>query len=181
MRFDLLDRSVDVFKGLDYAAVSFRRDVDEVISTLGLVTTPLWKVNMRKLCKQGFDQNICGPIACASLEILLQSEQSCRNVQSWDLARASAEDNWIAMWRKVVAHYSDLRTRNAQSFVFMKRPRWVELNLPGLQYDYLASPSWLASYPNCSTINDLVQPTEKRRTKKDWCHQRDRAIAQLHL
>ena len=164
MRFDLLERSVDVFEGLDYAAVSFCRDADEVLSTLGLVTTPPWKVTMRKLFEQGFDQNNCGPIACASLEILLQSEQSCRNVQRWDLARASAEDNWLAMRRKVVAHYSDLRTRYAQSFVIMKRPRWVELNLPGLQYDYLASPPGLP-LPNGSTIKSC-QPTEKRRTKK---------------
>ena len=65
MRFDLLEQFVDVFKGLDYAAASFCRDADEVLSTLGLVTTPPWKVTIRKLFEQGFDQNNCGPIACA--------------------------------------------------------------------------------------------------------------------
>ena len=120
---------------------------------------------MRKLFKQGFDQNNCGPIACAFLEILLQSEQSCQNVQRWDLARASAEDNWLAMRRKVVAHYSDLRTRYAQSFVIMKRPRWVELNLPGLQYDYLASPPGFP-LPNGTTIINLVSPQKKGGQKR---------------
>ena len=166
MRFDLTVRSVDVFEGMGYAEASFRRDADDVLSSLGLDTNPPWTLTMRKLIEKGFDNNNCGPIACATLEILLQSEQSCRNLERWGLAAKSDEEDWLGMRRKVVSHYCDLRTKYAQEFVIMKRPRWVDVNLPGLQYDYLVTPPGLPLPPG-STINDLVSPQKQERQGKE--------------
>ena len=63
-------------------------------------------------------------------------------------------------------HYCDLRAKYAREFVIMKRPRWVDVNLPGLQYDYLVTPPGLPLPPG-STINDLVSPQKQERQGKE--------------
>ena len=155
VRVDIGKKSIDIYEGKGYRCEAFQSEIKDLLNTVGLDPDLEWKLCMRKIFDQGKDNNNCGPIACATLEILLASESACENFDRWQIRHPGVDIDWQEMRSKIVNRYGRMRKDFSHLFYFQMRPKWIKKNEAELKFEYIINPGEPQDEAN---VCDLLTP-----------------------